>query len=186
MGRKSAWWSPVLLAIYDPDTLIYTAVCKCMSGFTDEQYLRIFHTFTPAKGNAWEPTSDPSVTGTIRLPPLPISQYQDPDRTDGIEDVRNGTSTENEACSSIPPDHEFSYDLGSSPVPDIFFYPREVWETRSADITLSPVYMAAQEATGTERGLSLRFPRFMRVRHDRTPVQASTAEDLTRLWMNQK
>jgi DNA ligase-1 len=38
MGRKSAWWSPVLMALYDAETGTYQAVCKCISGFTDTEY----------------------------------------------------------------------------------------------------------------------------------------------------
>ncbi|WFC95116.1 hypothetical protein MBRA1_001759 [Malassezia brasiliensis] len=38
MGRKTAFWSPILLAVYDPETGVYEAVCKCMSGFSDAFY----------------------------------------------------------------------------------------------------------------------------------------------------
>lgn len=31
-GRKARWWSPVLLALWDPETGCPVAVCKCMSG----------------------------------------------------------------------------------------------------------------------------------------------------------
>ena len=31
-GRKFQWWSPILLALWDPDTGQPVAVCKCMSG----------------------------------------------------------------------------------------------------------------------------------------------------------
>ena len=31
-GRKAQWWSPVLLALWDPETGQPIAVCKCMSG----------------------------------------------------------------------------------------------------------------------------------------------------------
>lgn len=41
MGRKAAWWSPVLLAVYDASTDEYQAVCKCISGFTDAEYKSI-------------------------------------------------------------------------------------------------------------------------------------------------
>lgn len=41
MGRKAAWWSPVLLAVYDAENDEYQAVCKCISGFTDAEYKSI-------------------------------------------------------------------------------------------------------------------------------------------------
>lgn len=31
-GRKAQWWSPMLLALWDPDSGQPVAVCKCMSG----------------------------------------------------------------------------------------------------------------------------------------------------------
>ncbi|KAI0743560.1 hypothetical protein C8Q80DRAFT_1181931 [Daedaleopsis nitida] len=37
-GRKAQWWSPVLLAVWDPDAAKLVAVCKCMSGFSDVFY----------------------------------------------------------------------------------------------------------------------------------------------------
>eukprot|EP00882_Tetradesmus_deserticola_P026421 GHRQ01029152.1.p2 GENE.GHRQ01029152.1~~GHRQ01029152.1.p2 ORF type:complete len:139 (+),score=25.22 GHRQ01029152.1:702-1118(+) len=32
------WFSPFLLAAYDPDTETFQSLCRCMSGFTDEFY----------------------------------------------------------------------------------------------------------------------------------------------------
>lgn len=37
-GRKSKWWSPILLAVRNEDTGSLEAVCKCISGFTDTFY----------------------------------------------------------------------------------------------------------------------------------------------------
>jgi len=31
-GRKVQWWSPILLALWDPDIGQPVAICKCMSG----------------------------------------------------------------------------------------------------------------------------------------------------------
>ena len=31
-GRKAQWWSPVLLALWDPAAERPVAICKCMSG----------------------------------------------------------------------------------------------------------------------------------------------------------
>jgi DNA ligase-1 len=33
-----AWYSPFLLAAWDPEAEAFQCVCRCMSGFTDEFY----------------------------------------------------------------------------------------------------------------------------------------------------
>ncbi|KAI9311581.1 ATP-dependent DNA ligase [Dichotomocladium elegans] len=37
-GRKVGWFSPVLLACYNPENGTFESVCKCMSGFSDAFY----------------------------------------------------------------------------------------------------------------------------------------------------
>ncbi|KAF4598236.1 hypothetical protein EYR38_006632 [Pleurotus pulmonarius] len=37
-GRKAAWWSPILLGVWDAESGRAVAVCKCMSGFSDQFY----------------------------------------------------------------------------------------------------------------------------------------------------
>lgn len=71
------------------------------------------------------------------------------------------------------------YDTGGY-LPDVWFEPREVWEVRGADVTLSPVYPAAKGLVSEERGLSLRFPRFLRRRDDKSVEDASGPEVLAR------
>ena len=52
-------------------------------------------------------------------------------------------------------------------------------------ITLSPVYPAAASLLGSERGLSMRFPRFMRLRDDKSWEQASTSEQFAEMYRKQ-
>ena len=37
-GRKAGWYSPYLLACWDPEREEFQSVCRCMSGFTDVFY----------------------------------------------------------------------------------------------------------------------------------------------------
>ena len=140
-GRKSAWWSPILLATRDPETGSLAAVTKCMSGFTDKFYqaLTAKYNQSPSPGPNPESTS----TNVIARP---------------------------------------SYIDYGGDEPDVWFEPQEVWEVAFADITLSPTYRAAIGLVSEERGLSLRFPRFLKVREDKSVEEASTADDLARLW----
>lgn len=69
--------------------------------------------------------------------------------------------------------------------PDAWFEPQEVWEMAFADITLSPTYTAAIGLVSDERGLSMRFPRFLKVRDDKSIDEASTNEFLASLYRKQ-
>lgn len=69
--------------------------------------------------------------------------------------------------------------------PDVWFEPQEVWEMAFADITLSPTYTAAIGLVSDERGLSLRFPRFLKVREDKSIEEATTGDYLALLWRKQ-
>jgi DNA ligase 1 len=62
---------------------------------------------------------------------------------------------------------------------------REVWELRFADVTLSPLYTAAMGLVSEERGLSMRFPRFIRVREDKGIDEVSTGRELAAMWEKQ-
>nr|POE48725.1 dna ligase 3 [Quercus suber] len=70
--------------------------------------------------------------------------------------------------------------------PDVWFEPQEVWEMAFADITLSPTYTAAIGLVSEERGLSLRFPRFLKVREDKSIEEASTNDFLAGLYRKQE
>ncbi|ORD93561.1 DNLI1 [Enterospora canceri] len=63
--------------------------------------------------------------------------------------------------------------------PDVFVEEGTVWEVKAASISESPVYAAG--ATLLERGLSLRFPRFVRIRSEKGVTDATTTQQLIRM-----
>ncbi|OJJ76128.1 hypothetical protein ASPBRDRAFT_38529 [Aspergillus brasiliensis CBS 101740] len=132
-GRKAKWWSPILLAVRNPETGSLEAVTKCMSGFTDKFY---------------QANKDKYAEGTTNVISRPsyVEYYGEP---------------------------------------DVWFEPQEVWEMAFADITLSPTYTAALGLVSDERGLSLRFPRFLKVREDKSIDEATTSDYLAYLWRKQ-
>ncbi|KAK2754046.1 hypothetical protein FQN54_007215 [Arachnomyces sp. PD_36] len=134
-GRKSKWWSPILLAVRNPETGSLEAVTKCMSGFSDKFYQANKEKYSEDEDNA-------NIIGR-------------------------------------PSYVEYAGE------PDVWFEPQEVWEVAFADITLSPTYTAAIGLVSEERGLSLRFPRFLRVREDKGVDEASSSEFLANLWRKQ-
>ena len=157
-GRKCNWWSPILLACRNPETGGLEAVTKCMAGFSDAFYKANRSKYDPDAG----------------------LEDEDEDEEEAEVPTPHPT-TKNNTLGAKP-----SYISYRGPAPSIWFSPQEVWECAFADVTLSPTYTAAIGLVSEERGLSLRFPRFLKVREDKSVDEASTGDFLARLWRKQE
>ncbi|XP_058179312.1 DNA ligase 6 isoform X2 [Rhododendron vialii] len=131
-GRKAGWYSPFLVACYEPDTQEFQSVCRVMSGFSDSFYVEMKEFFS----------------GDKMLSRKPL-YYQ------------------------------------TAEVPDMWFSPELVWEIRGADFTVSPVHKAAIGLVHPSRGISIRFPRFVRSVSDRKPEECSTSTDIADMFHSQ-
>jgi len=142
-GRKVNFWSPFLLACYDPETESYLALTKCMSGFTDK-----FYESQNAFYAILDEDDDELSTRTLKKKP---AEYE-----------------------------------SSGYQPRVWFRPCQVWEIRGAELTTSSVSSAARGLIpGTDRGVSLRFPRFIKVRQDKRPEDATTPHQLAQMFEKQ-
>ena len=81
--------------------------------------------------------------------------------------------------------HYVEYNGGAGTLA-VWFEPQEVWEVAFADLTLSPTYTAAIGLISEERGLSTRFPRFLKVREDKSIEEATEAAELATLYRKQE
>ncbi|RVD85578.1 uncharacterized protein DFL_003896 [Arthrobotrys flagrans] len=81
----------------------------------------------------------------------------------------------------------YSHSTVSKDQPDVWFEPKIVWEVLCADLTLSPRYKAAADNVDAGgKGVSLRFPRYIRDRDDKKPDAATTARQVAEMYRAQE
>lgn len=84
----------------------------------------------------------------------------------------------------LEPKPFYVYDASNSNArPDVWLEPTSVFEVLTADLSLSPIYKAAHSEYG--KGISLRFPRFIRLREDKGVEDATTSTQVSEFYQRQ-
>eukprot|EP01023_Acetabularia_acetabulum_P054656 TRINITY_DN6193_c0_g2_i1.p1 TRINITY_DN6193_c0_g2~~TRINITY_DN6193_c0_g2_i1.p1 ORF type:complete len:635 (+),score=149.87 TRINITY_DN6193_c0_g2_i1:124-1905(+) len=77
------------------------------------------------------------------------------------------------------------YDVGEGSQPDVWFGGKHVWEIKAADLSISPLYRAAAGWVDDTKGVSVRFPRLVREREDKTPEESTSPEQISEMYKKQ-
>ncbi len=68
---------------------------------------------------------------------------------------------------------------------DVWLVPKYVWEIKCADLSLSPIYCASIGSAEANKGIALRFPRFIRERDDKGIEDATTSDQILDYYKSQ-
>ena len=77
--------------------------------------------------------------------------------------------------------------LPPATTPDVWLEPRVVWEVKASELSLSPTFSAGSGIIEGEpdRGVALRFPRFVRERDDKGLDDATSGAQLAAMYESQ-
>jgi len=77
------------------------------------------------------------------------------------------------------------YDVHESLTPDDWFDAVQVWEVAAADLSISPIHSGCCTLREDGKGIGLRFPRFLRIRDDKAPEDATSSEQVLQMYEDQ-
>lgn len=77
---------------------------------------------------------------------------------------------------------EINYNVSDKLKPDVWLEACQVWEIKAADLSISPVHTSAFGVKADGKGIGLRFPRFLRVRDDKSPEESTGPDQIVEMY----
>ncbi|KAF7703809.1 DNA ligase 1 [Cucumispora dikerogammari] len=122
-----------------------------------------------------------------------LGSYNDvTERFESVCKIGTGFSEEllekfkNELKRHLSTDKPAVYLVSDKIKPDVWFVPQFVWEIKAAEYSLSPIYDSGRINLNIDRGISLRFPRFLRERNDKNVYESTTSETIYQNYINRR
>ena len=114
----------------------------------------------------------------------------DPDNEEFQAITKIGTGFSEEALQSLHMAAETCekkryFNTPDTIVPDVWFEPKHVWEVKAADLSISPGYKAGVGLVDESKGISIRFPRFVRIRDDKDVTDSTSPEQVADMYKSQ-
>jgi len=170
-GKRAGLLSPFLAAVYDAQNDQYQSVCRVMTGLSEQQHKQISEKYKKL----------------LNLDDMVL------EKNSTINDRKMGAGKDI-ASAAVEEEDDVGPEINPKPKNFLtgekckvwFPSPMHVWEVKGADLTLSPKHMAGKGLNGLDKGVSLRFPRIVRIREDKTVEQASQPSDIMNLYNAQK
>eukprot|EP01042_Synura_sphagnicola_P000459 gene459-486_t len=173
-GKRCQVYGAFLMACYDPDTDEYQSVCKVGTGFKDDDLLRLYEQMKqrvlPSRRKPVNYLVDPvlepddwfdlSVVWELAAADLSKSSVHK------ARTLRKALSS----CTNV-------YYLKRSLVSRLDFHAAPVGDTIAGGV--------GRLDGSSERGIGLRFPRFLRERPDKKPENATSAEQIVDMYRSQ-
>eukprot|EP00798_Chlamydomonas_sp_ICE-L_P002804 gene2804-12679_t len=209
-GKRTGLFGAYLLAVYDPETEAYQTIQLISYPPLPYHLPGLFGAYLLA---VYDPETEAYQTiQLISYPPLPyhlpglfgayLLAVYDPETETYQTLAKLGTGFTEEVLQQLTDTmkpHTIKeprryYTYGETLEPDVWFDAAVVWEVKAADLSISPVHKAGLGILDPmpilgildpSKGISIRFPRLIRVRDDKGPEDATTAQQVAEMYSMQ-
>jgi len=196
-GKRAGTYGAYLMASYNDESRKWEPVCKLGSGFDEAQLAQFTSYFKSQGADASSPAAGASGSdggtggsgGLVEETTKSANGFDADAAGELAADAGESGRGVPVASAELSEDTQYLLDLTAkwpkNLRPHKLLRPDVVWEVRATSISLSPVFRAGADAANLSKGLSLRFPRFVRERPDKAAVDATTSSQLASMFAKQ-